>query len=203
MSRYDDWMETLGPSVVYRFYADDDQLLYVGCTNSTTRRFAEHFPPRQSTPRGWQAEVSRIETVQYPDRRSAEEEEARAIFTEGPLFNGPGGISGSLRRLFGDARPSSPLPRIRERIARRLGEDPGVWAHRRRREAVRIPFAGLATEIRAQTGLYCTGWWLTAWARESGEDPWTAAVDLQWSLPAWTSAPSNPWAYEDERWRLP
>lgn len=200
MSPYDQWLMRVGPSVVYRFYDDEDQLLYVGCTNSTHRRFAEHF----ATPaRGWQAEVARIETFQYPDRRSAEESEARAIFTEGPLFNGPGGVNGSHKRMFGSARAPDPVPRIRERIAHRLGSDPGKWASRRRQEAERVPFVDLVAQIWERTSRFCAERWLVAWASEFGEDPWCAAVQLAWSSPDWKSKPANEYAYARQSWRLP
>jgi hypothetical protein len=193
----------LGPSIVYRFYDNEDELLYVGCTQNVKRRFAEHFPPR--SPRsGWRAEVARIEkTPAYPDRRSAEEAEARAIFTEGPLFNAPNVTNAAYKRLFGSTRIPDPLPRIRERIARGLGTDPGAWAYGRRREPVRVPYADLAVEVEKNAGRYCIAPWLVDWAQESGPDPWGEAIDLAWTPPDGKLRPSGKYAHAAGSWHLP
>jgi hypothetical protein len=195
--------DDLGPSVVYRFYDDEDQLVYVGCTNSVERRMAEHFPPR-SPAGGWWAEVARVETTTpYPDRRSGTEAESRAILTEGPLYNDLRVVPITHRRMFGPARFPDQRPLIRERVIRRLGEDPGVWAYRRRQEPVRIPYADLTAEILDRTTRYCTHWDLAAWARETGPDPWGKAVELSWAAPDWRSKPRDEYAHADGSWRLP
>jgi hypothetical protein len=196
------WTDGLGPSTVYRLWDDEDLLLYVGCTNDTGRRFAQHFPPH-SRVRGWQAEVTRIATTPYPDRRSALQAEAQAILTEGPLYNDLRVVYRVHRQMFGPPRFTNQEQVIRERIARRLGADPGAWAYRRRQEATRIPFADLAAEIRDSINRYCTKDRLTDWALEFGPDPWGKAVHLSWSMPGWQSQPADRYSYADGQWHLP
>lgn len=192
-----------GPSVVYRFYDDEAQLLYVGCTNDPERRFAEHFHPLSQS-QGWRAEVAHVETTPpYPDRYSAAQAEARAILTEGPLYNDLRVIYRQHRRMFGPPCLPDQLSLIRARIAGRLGEDPGAWAYRRRHEPVRVPYADLSAEILACTNRSCTKDQLAGWAREIGPDPWADAVDLAWVLPDWKSAPANEYDHARRVWRLP
>jgi hypothetical protein len=196
-------MDELGPSVVYRFYDDEEQLLYVGCTNNVGRRMAEHFPP-QCQPGGWHAEVARVEmSTPCPDRRSAVEAESRAILIEGPLYNDLDVVPIAHRRMFGPPRFPDQTPLVRERITRRLTENPGVWAYQRRQEAVRIPYVDLVAEILNRTDRYCTAWDLAVWARESGPDPWGQVVELAWAMPGWQSKPRDEYAYAAGQWRLP
>lgn len=67
---------------VYRFYAADDRLLYVGITRDTRRRFADHERGAR-----WWPDVARWEVRVLPNRAVAEVAEALAIATEHPVFN--------------------------------------------------------------------------------------------------------------------
>ena len=67
---------------LYRFYAQNGTLLYVGISISALSRYGHH---RLSG--DWWLQVSRMELVNYPNRVMAEEAEAVAIVNEQPLFN--------------------------------------------------------------------------------------------------------------------
>lgn len=67
---------------VYRFFGDDDELLYVGCTTQLNTRMRAHRA------RTWWYLVRRVEVCRYPDLDEAFAAEQQAIATEGPVFNG-------------------------------------------------------------------------------------------------------------------
>lgn len=70
------------PTAVYRLYARDGRLLYVGMTNNTDIRFAYHA----LTKHWWHlVEDRRIEW--HPDRSAARRSEAVAIAEEAPVHN--------------------------------------------------------------------------------------------------------------------
>lgn len=66
---------------LYRFFGDDDRLLYVGITHHPASRFSKH---KREKP--W-AEIRRIELEHFPDRDAAETAERAAIQNEGPVWN--------------------------------------------------------------------------------------------------------------------
>jgi hypothetical protein len=70
------------PTVVYRFYAADGRLLYVGITCHLAARFARHAAEKY-----WWPQVAKKTAVLYPAREDALAEEARAILEESPLHN--------------------------------------------------------------------------------------------------------------------
>lgn len=72
------------PAAVYRHFAADGQLLYVGCSIDPLYRFGVH---RSVSP--WAFEVARIDVEWFADKEAALEAEARAIRDEGALHNGP------------------------------------------------------------------------------------------------------------------
>ena len=67
---------------LYRFYADDGALLYVGITNNPVNRFDSH-----ASDKPWWHEVRGITMEPYPDRDSVLRAEARAIEVECPRHN--------------------------------------------------------------------------------------------------------------------
>lgn len=67
---------------LYRFYADDGTLLYVGITNNPGNRFNQHGADKP-----WWHEVRGITMELYPDRPSVLAAEARAIAVENPRYN--------------------------------------------------------------------------------------------------------------------
>lgn len=69
-------------TAIYRHYATDGELLYVGVTNSPKRRLAEH-----SSRAEWFGQISRVEIIWHETRGEAESAEARAILAERPLNN--------------------------------------------------------------------------------------------------------------------
>ena len=57
-------------NTLYRFYANDGTLLYIGITISPPQRFKQH-----SRDKAWWNEVARIELVQFNSREELENEE--------------------------------------------------------------------------------------------------------------------------------
>lgn len=70
------------PHFVYRYYADDGQLLYVGCTIEPKARHAAH---RRSS--SWYGDAVRYRQTVFPSRAYALEVEKLAIQTERPVHN--------------------------------------------------------------------------------------------------------------------
>lgn len=68
--------------VLYRFYGDNGQLLYVGITVDPTARWKQHRKDKQ-----WWREVRGISLDEYPDRASVMAAEKRAIQVEKPKYN--------------------------------------------------------------------------------------------------------------------
>jgi predicted GIY-YIG superfamily endonuclease len=66
---------------VYRMYADDGELLYVGMTSNPGQRFGDHASRR------WFPLVASITLEWHPNSRAARTSERQAIKTEGPRFN--------------------------------------------------------------------------------------------------------------------
>ena len=69
------------PTALYRFFAADNSLLYVGITHRLDKRFKEH---RLEKP--WEA-IARIELEHYETREEASSAEQRAIASENPEWN--------------------------------------------------------------------------------------------------------------------
>jgi hypothetical protein len=67
---------------LYRFYSQNGTLLYVGISLSAIGRYSHH---RKSA--SWWLEISRIEVINYPSRKLAEDAEIMAITLERPLYN--------------------------------------------------------------------------------------------------------------------
>lgn len=67
---------------LYRFYDDENRLLYIGITVNPAGRFGRH-----SDDKDWWASVARIAMQPFPDRASVLEAERRAIITERPKHN--------------------------------------------------------------------------------------------------------------------
>jgi hypothetical protein len=67
---------------LYRFYAADNTLLYVGLTINPGRRLEKH---RALQP--WWNDVARVDLEQHPDLPTLRASEREAIKTEGPLYN--------------------------------------------------------------------------------------------------------------------
>ena len=71
------------PHVVYRMFAGDGALLYVGCSqNPLGGRISHH-----GTQKPWAREVTNITLEWYDDYWSAAKKEAEAILREGPKYN--------------------------------------------------------------------------------------------------------------------
>lgn len=69
-------------TAVYRLFAGNDQLLYVGITNDVSRRMQQH---KERKP--WWSEVERQEVAWFATRHEAAAEEQRAIRVEKPQYN--------------------------------------------------------------------------------------------------------------------
>lgn len=75
-------MRNSAPTAVYRCFADDGTLLYVGCSPFPLSRAYEHC---QLKP--WAYRMSRIDVRWFPSKDEARAAERRAIFNEGPEWN--------------------------------------------------------------------------------------------------------------------
>lgn len=67
---------------LYRHFAADGELLYIGISLSTIARLAQHAEHSH-----WFKRISRVEIQAYPNRRAAMEAEKDAISREQPTFN--------------------------------------------------------------------------------------------------------------------
>lgn len=67
---------------LYRHFAADDTLLYVGISLSAVYRLAQH---RQAS--SWFGEIARVSIEKYPSRAEALQAETKAIQTEKPKHN--------------------------------------------------------------------------------------------------------------------
>ncbi|MEU1043897.1 GIY-YIG nuclease family protein [Streptomyces sp. NPDC005897] len=70
------------PTAVYRLYARDGRLLYVGMTNNPDARFRFHALTKQ-----WWHLVNKQDIEWHPNRSTARRNEARAIKDERPAHN--------------------------------------------------------------------------------------------------------------------
>ena len=69
------------PTALYRFYSDNDELLYVGIAFNPTVRFRRHRKAE------WWHLAVRHTVVRFPSRPEAEAAETKAIQTELPRYN--------------------------------------------------------------------------------------------------------------------
>ncbi|GIH22513.1 hypothetical protein Aph01nite_08230 [Acrocarpospora phusangensis] len=69
-------------TALYRYFDDQDRLLYVGITDHLMIRTRNHI--RLSS---WMDFAARSTIVRYPNRKEAEDAEHEAILSEHPLFN--------------------------------------------------------------------------------------------------------------------
>ncbi len=67
---------------LYRLYDAEDELLYVGISFMPDHRFEQHRREKH-----WWVEVDRRELETFPDRKSAEDAERKAIREENPVYN--------------------------------------------------------------------------------------------------------------------
>ncbi len=67
---------------LYRFFAADGTLLYIGLTMNPGTRWKAH-----SKDKPWWTEVANVTVEVYPDRRSVEAAEVSAIKSEKPKYN--------------------------------------------------------------------------------------------------------------------
>lgn len=90
---------TAEPTAVYRLYADDGSLLYVGISKHPEKRLNEH-----SQLKFWWRHVTRKEITWYPTRAEAEAVEEQAIVTERPRHDRTWRMSNSTARKHGITR---------------------------------------------------------------------------------------------------
>ena len=70
------------PSALYRLYARDGALLYVGVTEDLKTRFSQH-----AANKSWWKDVARKTVAWYPNRVAAEAAEDMAVRIESPRHN--------------------------------------------------------------------------------------------------------------------
>jgi predicted GIY-YIG superfamily endonuclease len=70
------------PHVLYRYFDADDNLLYVGITNSPLSRMSQHFRDK-----GWFAKAARTTYEHFASRPELEAAEVKAIQSEKPKYN--------------------------------------------------------------------------------------------------------------------
>lgn len=68
--------------ILYRFYDENDQLIYVGITHTWYQRFHQH--EKNS---GWFSEAVKVTFERFPDRESVEQAELEIIQRERPAHN--------------------------------------------------------------------------------------------------------------------
>jgi GIY-YIG catalytic domain len=158
-----------GGTWVYRLFDDLGELLYVGVAKNLPGRLAEHLR-RLHTPNWGNIEAVGFTARWYPSRALAEYAEALAIAFEAPVHNSTQAVTHASRELYASVPLGDRATRVRERIAARLGEDPGRWAHARRLSDG-TDWGHLAAEIMRQSGRYCCRMELRRWADEYGPDP--------------------------------
>lgn len=73
------------PHFVYRAFAADGALLYIGCTSDVDRRFAAHR--KHPSSQRWIHDMDRLTVEEHPDQWSAMRAEWDAIRDEHPRFN--------------------------------------------------------------------------------------------------------------------
>jgi hypothetical protein len=71
-----------GPTQLYRHFAADGTLLYVGISLSTVSRLAQHEHASH-----WFSQIARVEVERFPTRTAAMEAERLAVLNENPLYN--------------------------------------------------------------------------------------------------------------------
>jgi predicted GIY-YIG superfamily endonuclease len=107
------YAETKKPCQLYRNFAADGSLLYVGISKNATRRGYVHKSESH-----WGDLVAKTTVENYPTRDAAAEAERRAITFEKPIFNQlrpwrpevPKGLCPALDAIFAGSDPA-PLPK--------------------------------------------------------------------------------------------
>lgn len=69
-------------ATVYRFFADDGELLYVGCSGSVVKRIEQHRHTRD-----WWPRVSVVTVEHFPSLAAGRAAEREAIGSEAPAYN--------------------------------------------------------------------------------------------------------------------
>jgi predicted GIY-YIG superfamily endonuclease len=98
----------VAPHYVYRCYAINGALLYVGCTTNLKTRLREHKGSDSKTPAPWYGVTARVTTEHFPDAATARHAEDEAIRTEFPVFNVIGTGKHSPRATGFSIEPHSP-----------------------------------------------------------------------------------------------
>ncbi len=93
------------PHVLYRFFAADDTLLYIGLTVNPGTRWTAH-----SKDKPWWLDVAKVTVEHYPSREAVEAAEIAAIKAERPLHNVAHNRPAKPKRQPRLARPSLPTP---------------------------------------------------------------------------------------------
>lgn len=114
---------------VYRYFDDEDVLLYVGESADPSRRAQDHANAQQ-----WWPEVARVEVATFLNASAAKAEEARAIRDERPVYN----LAGAPRPFRrGDRAADRDRSRQAWRGANRPGQPVPASCRRHRLEARR------------------------------------------------------------------
>lgn len=156
-------------NVLYRFYDEADQLLYVGVTNDPARRFSQH-----ESDKPWWIKVASIKLQRgFANRMELEAAEIAAIEAERPRYNRAhaAGVLETLR--FNTGQPAtSPWP-----DASRFHTEPARTDYRKGRLVQNLPcprcghrvFQDMDDERQPIGDLECGGcettWTTTEWQR--------------------------------------
>lgn len=122
----------LEPQCLYRFYDDNEALLYVGITNSLPNRLGQHNESKR-----WWCDVSVVTVEHYDSREEVLEAEKRAIEFEEPRYN----IQHAGRRARYRVRRRVPKIRARHKVI------PARYKRRMVRFTVKTSFAAIAIYI--------------------------------------------------------
>ncbi|MFB7461276.1 GIY-YIG nuclease family protein [Streptomyces sp. NPDC056188] len=96
------------PTCLYRLYDDTGQLLYVGITTDTARRWKEH----RARHRGWWPQVAERRVAWFLERSHAWHAEREAVWAERPLHNEETGayLAGTLPAPLRNPEPTPKPP---------------------------------------------------------------------------------------------
>lgn len=115
------------PTILYRLFAADDTLLYVGVTSDCDKRLAQHAESKR-----WWPDVARATTEEYANRRLAFDAEHAVIRSELPLYNRLGYPTGPRPKHWrspGRRRPPVQDDEYARRVASLIKVDPHLDEH--------------------------------------------------------------------------
>lgn len=110
-----------GATDLYRYFDDQERLLYVGISFSAVARASQH-----RSDKGWWREVARMDVAHYETRSEALTAESAAIRSEKPIHNVIGNTESA--RSMARRMTEKPSAATVEKAKRNVIEIVGMWA---------------------------------------------------------------------------